>query len=60
VFGADLTEREVGYLMRQEWAVRADDVLWRRSKLGLRLSSDQKAALEDFMRRESTAAATAA
>jgi glycerol-3-phosphate dehydrogenase len=49
VFGADLTEREVLYLMEQEWAVIADDVLWRRSKLGLRLSAPEKAALEAFM-----------
>ena len=49
VFGADLTEREVLYLMRQEWAVQADDVLWRRTKLGLRLTVEQRAALGDFM-----------
>ena len=37
-FGADLTAAEVRYLMDKEWAVDADDVLWRRSKLGLRFS----------------------
>ena len=37
-FGADLTAAEVRYLMEREWAVDADDILWRRSKLGLRLS----------------------
>ncbi|HHY48816.1 MAG TPA: glycerol-3-phosphate dehydrogenase, partial [Alphaproteobacteria bacterium] len=37
-FGADLYAREVDYLMTYEWAVAADDVLWRRSKLGLRTS----------------------
>ena len=35
-FGADLTAAEVRYLMSKEWAQSADDVLWRRSKLGLR------------------------
>ncbi|MEM6665181.1 MAG: glycerol-3-phosphate dehydrogenase [Pseudomonadota bacterium] len=35
LFGADLSAREVDYLMDHEWAVTADDVLWRRSKLGL-------------------------
>ena len=35
--------------MREEWAERADDVLWRRSKLGLRLSAEQAAALADAM-----------
>ena len=51
-FGADLTEREVAYLMREEWAATADDVLWRRSKLGLHVSEVQKTALDAFMRRE--------
>jgi glycerol-3-phosphate dehydrogenase len=39
----------VRYLMTKEWAQTADDVLWRRSKLGLRLSASQKADLEQFM-----------
>ena len=37
-FGWDLTEREVRWLMAREWAVTAEDVLWRRTKLGLRLT----------------------
>ncbi|WP_243369257.1 glycerol-3-phosphate dehydrogenase [Microvirga solisilvae] len=49
-FGADLTEREVLYLISQEWALSAADVLWRRSKLGLRLSPAQVEALDMFMR----------
>ncbi len=48
-FGADLYEREVAYLIRAEWARRADDVLWRRSKLGLRLAAEERQALDDFM-----------
>jgi glycerol-3-phosphate dehydrogenase len=48
-FGGGLSEAEVLYLMREEWAQTAADVLWRRSKLGLRLSDDQVAALEDFV-----------
>jgi len=51
IFGADLSEREVSYLMREEWAATADDVLWRRTKLGLRFSAAEKAALQDFMTR---------
>jgi glycerol-3-phosphate dehydrogenase len=39
VFGADLTEAELRYLVRCEWVRTANDVLWRRSKLGLRLTS---------------------
>jgi len=49
VFGADLTEAEVLYLMREEWARTAQDVLWRRSKLGLRLTPEQAQVLDDFM-----------
>ncbi len=48
-FGATLTESEVRYLMAQEWAMTAEDVVWRRSKLGLRLSADEIARLDDFM-----------
>jgi glycerol-3-phosphate dehydrogenase len=48
-FGADLTTAEVRYLMQKEWAQTADDVLWRRSKLGLRFSQVQRSALADFM-----------
>jgi glycerol-3-phosphate dehydrogenase len=34
-FGAGLTAAEVDYLIRREWARTAEDILWRRSKLGL-------------------------
>ena len=47
--GADLSGAEVLYLMEHEWAQTADDVLWRRSKLGLRLAQNERAALEQFM-----------
>jgi glycerol-3-phosphate dehydrogenase len=50
-FGADLTEAELRYLMQAEWARTAEDVVWRRSKLGLRLSVEQIAAIDDAMRR---------
>ncbi len=52
VFGADLTAVEVRYLMRHEWAQTEDDVLWRRSKLGLRLSRDERERLGRFMASE--------
>jgi len=48
-FGADLTAAEVRYLMAKEWAVTADDVLWRRSKLGLRFTKTEAEALDRFM-----------
>ena len=48
-FGATLTEAEVLWLMEHEFAQRAEDVVWRRSKLGLRLSKDEIAALDTWM-----------
>jgi glycerol-3-phosphate dehydrogenase len=54
-FGGDLTVAEVRYLMSKEWAQTADDVLWRRSKLGLRFSPSQRADLEAFMTRKEPA-----
>ena len=45
----DLTEAEVRYLVENEWAQTADDVLWRRSKIGLLASKEQVAALERLM-----------
>ena len=45
-FGWNLTEREVAWLREREWARGADDVLWRRSKLGLRLSPEEKGRLQ--------------
>ena len=47
--GADLTAAEVRYLMTHEWAQTPDDVLWRRTKLGLRASRDERARLSSFM-----------
>jgi glycerol-3-phosphate dehydrogenase len=49
--GADLSECEVDWLMRTEWARTADDVLWRRSKLGLRFSAVEAAALSAYLAR---------
>ena len=48
-FGASLTEVEVRYLIAHEWACSAEDVVWRRSKLGLRLSADEVAALDRWI-----------
>ena len=50
-FGCGLTAAEVAYLVQEEWARAADDVLWRRSKLGLHMSAEQQAALREFMTR---------
>jgi glycerol-3-phosphate dehydrogenase len=48
-FGADLTEAEVRYLVAHEWAVSAEDVVWRRTKRGLRLTPEEIVALDQFM-----------
>ena len=50
-FGADLYQAEVDYLRGQEWAVDAADVLWRRSKLGLRVGDDDAARLAAYLAR---------
>lgn len=50
-FGVTLTEAEVRWLMDEEWAREASDVLWRRSKLGLFMSREQALALDTFMSR---------
>jgi glycerol-3-phosphate dehydrogenase len=55
-FGATLTEREVSYLMSSEWALTADDIVWRRSKLGLRLSAAEIAAIDDWIAMHCTGA----
>jgi glycerol-3-phosphate dehydrogenase len=44
-----LTEREISYLKDQEWAVTAEDILWRRSKLGLHLSKNEQEDLAEFL-----------
>ncbi len=49
VFGADLTGAEVRYLMTKEWARFADDILWRRSKLGLTMPQADRERLAAFM-----------
>lgn len=49
-FGATLTEVEVIWLQDKEWARCADDILWRRTKLGLRMTADQAQALDTWMR----------
>lgn len=48
-FAENLTEREVDYLMRHEWARRADDILWRRTKCGLGATAAQRDALASYV-----------
>ena len=48
-FGPELTGAEVRYLMTKEWARFPDDILWRRSKLGLTMPAGDRDALAAFM-----------
>jgi len=55
-FGATLTEAEVHWLIDHEFARSAEDILWRRTKLGLRMSAEEVAALDNWMRQKAEAA----
>ena len=55
-FGAGLSECEVKYLIEYEWARSADDIVWRRSKLGLRLNGDAIARLNLWIEENTTTA----
>ncbi len=48
-FGATLTEAEVLWMIKNEFARTADDVVWRRSKLGLRMKRDEIQRLEEWL-----------
>lgn len=56
-FGADLTAREIRYLTEHEWARTAEDVLWRRSKLGLHMDQGEADRLDAWMQGERLGAA---
>ena len=48
-FGATLTQKEVEWLIGEEFATSAEDILWRRSKLGLRMGALQVKKLQNFI-----------
>lgn len=48
-FGHGLTQVEVDWLTEREWAQTAEDILWRRTKLGLSFTAEQTVALEEAM-----------
>ena len=48
-FGNTITARELIWSMKNEWTQTADDFLWRRTKLGLRVSSGEVARMSEFM-----------
>ena len=50
-FGAGLTQREVEYLVAEEWAETAEDVLWRRTKCGLHMTAAERESVAAFLRK---------
>ena len=50
MFGDSLSEAELNYLIDYEFVTRADDVLWRRSKLGLHMSSKEQNELIKWLK----------
>jgi glycerol-3-phosphate dehydrogenase len=48
-FGADLYQREVDFLIRTEWAATVEDIIWRRTKVGLRLSAEKRDRLNQYL-----------
>jgi len=57
-FGAGLTAREIDYLMAEEWARSADDVLWRRTKCGLPMTLAQRNAVAAYCEQAAPSAST--
>ena len=48
-FGAQLTAREIDYVLAEEWATTAEDVLWRRTKCGLPMTPEQRDAVATYI-----------
>ena len=59
VITGDLTQAELRYMVEREWARTAEDVLWRRSKLGLTASAEEAGAITRFMASMAASPATA-
>ena len=51
-FGADLTAREIDYLRANEFAKTSEDILWRRSQLGLRINKKAAQSIDIYMKIE--------
>ncbi|MEL6887786.1 MAG: glycerol-3-phosphate dehydrogenase [Pseudomonadota bacterium] len=51
-FGATLTEAELRWMMTREYACEGADALWRRTKLGLRLTKDERTAVDTWMKEQ--------
>ncbi|SKA51831.1 glycerol-3-phosphate dehydrogenase [Enterovibrio nigricans] len=53
-FGVSLSQREIDYLTTAEYAQTAEDILWRRTKLGLYLSADEQSEVTDYLAQKNT------
>ncbi|MGB0902197.1 glycerol-3-phosphate dehydrogenase [Halocynthiibacter sp.] len=51
-FGQDITAREIDWAIQHEWVHCAEDFLWRRSKLGLRVNDEQAKRLGDYISKQ--------
>jgi glycerol-3-phosphate dehydrogenase len=49
-FGGGLTQREIEYLVTEEWAETAQDILWRRTKCGLHMNAGECQAVGEFLK----------
>ena len=49
-FGATMSAREVSWLIKNEFVTSAEDIVWRRSKLGLRLDAAQVSKIENYIK----------
>ena len=54
-FGAGLTQAEIDYLLAHEWAMTAEDILWRRTKRGLHMTEIERASVQDYLEQRSAA-----
>ncbi|WP_368899389.1 glycerol-3-phosphate dehydrogenase [Morganella morganii] len=52
LFGHNLYEAELRYLVQHEWVITAEDALWRRTKLGMWLTQEEQLQVEQWLRRE--------
>lgn len=53
-FGAGLTQAEIDHLRTREWAMTADDILWRRTKRGLHMTEEERARVREYMESPAT------
>lgn len=57
-FGHGLYQAEVDYLIHHEWAISVEDILWRRSKLGLEFTSSEIEQLQNYLDLDKSSADT--